>query len=472
MALDLTVTYAGQVDDSDPDYPQGKARNVVVEEDGTGTPYEEQIVNDTLGFHQALLLAAGITPSGSPDTANDSDYKDAVQLLAERSHASTNVQSVGVAGTGFADDTAAIVAADAAVAAAGGGSLFFPAGRYRVTSAITRSPLVAWIGLPGLSIIAMDDATANTLVFSGTYDAPVLTYGLDFEADQDNTGIVFSAPSGTPQALFQRCRVNHADNKLKGKLFYGEAEETFVFEDCEMSSHITSAVALASDFGRLNLIRGHYTMAPASTQDMMYGDTFKAEGTTFVHNATIGDVAFITMAGSDDFSYHVTDCVFDSSAGAGTFAIELQASRFLHFSGNRILAPALLYRVGSAPLSDGSDIQLIPHRAYSISAAVASLAQGYAAHTIVSDDGSPPVITMAEPLIRGQRLTVVVRNISGGAWTGAIGFTGPDVAYTESGGLTDLADDEIATVKFEAVELDTGLTWVQMGDAAQHFLAS
>jgi hypothetical protein len=81
MALDLIVTYPGQVDDSDPDYPQGKARNVVVEFDGTGTPYEEKIVNDTLGFHQALLLAAGITPSGDPDNANESQYLEALHVI-------------------------------------------------------------------------------------------------------------------------------------------------------------------------------------------------------------------------------------------------------------------------------------------------------------------------------------------------------------------------------------------------------
>lgn len=473
MAIIPSELYPGQTETGDANYPGGKAQNLVVEGDGSGWPLEKTWINDLLGWQQALLAAAGIEASGDEDHVNESQYTQAIQLLAERSHSSTNVQSVGVIGNGLADDTAAIVAAQSAVVAAGGGSLFFPPGRYRITSAITRSPLVAWLGVPGLSVIAMNHATEGTLVFSGTYDAPVLTYGLDFEADQNNTGIVIAAPTGTPKAIFQRCRVNHADNKLKGKLFYGEGEETFVFEDCEMLSQITTAVALASDFGRLTLRRGHYTMAPASTQDMMYGDEFTAEGTTFVHNATIGNVAFIAMAGSDDFRTHVHDCVFDSTAGAGTFAVKLVGNLSLHFLGNRILSPALLYKVVSAPLADGSDIQLIPHRAYSISAATVLLAQGYKTHAIVSDDGSPPTVTLAAPLIKGQRVTVAVRNISGGAWTGAIGFTSSvSVAYTEAGGLTDLADDEIATINFEAITLDTGLAWVQIGDAAQHFLAS
>jgi hypothetical protein len=91
----------------------------------------------------------------------------------------------------------------------------------------------------------------------------------------------------------------------------------------------------------------------------------------------------------------------------------------------------------------------------------------------MASNASPIDVDLDEPLIRGQRLTVAVRNISGGAWTGAIGFTSTaDIAYTEAGGLTDLADDEIATIHFVASELDTGLAWVQVGDAAQHFLAS
>jgi hypothetical protein len=42
--------------------------------DGTGTPWEEKLVNDVFGFQQAMLDASGITPSGDPDEVGASDY--------------------------------------------------------------------------------------------------------------------------------------------------------------------------------------------------------------------------------------------------------------------------------------------------------------------------------------------------------------------------------------------------------------
>lgn len=81
MALDLTIVYGPQVISSDPGYPYGKARNVTVSGDGTGTPWEAALVNDIIGFFQALLVAASATPSGDPDKVGASQYIDAIQQL-------------------------------------------------------------------------------------------------------------------------------------------------------------------------------------------------------------------------------------------------------------------------------------------------------------------------------------------------------------------------------------------------------
>ena len=93
MALDLASTYPGQIDTSDPQYPQGKARNVVTEGDGTGTPWEKRIVNDQLGFQQALLNQAGITPSGSPDEVGTSDYLDAINVILSNGFAKRGIRN-------------------------------------------------------------------------------------------------------------------------------------------------------------------------------------------------------------------------------------------------------------------------------------------------------------------------------------------------------------------------------------------
>lgn len=81
MAIKLADRYPGKTAGTNTEYPLGQARNVTVPGDGTGTPWEAAIVNDDQGFKQALLEAADITPSGSPDTAVNSQYLQALLAL-------------------------------------------------------------------------------------------------------------------------------------------------------------------------------------------------------------------------------------------------------------------------------------------------------------------------------------------------------------------------------------------------------
>lgn len=82
MALNPSTRYPGQIDASDPTgYPYGKAKNQTTLGDGTGTPFEKDLVNDIFGFQQALLSEAGITPSGTADAANASEYMEALYTL-------------------------------------------------------------------------------------------------------------------------------------------------------------------------------------------------------------------------------------------------------------------------------------------------------------------------------------------------------------------------------------------------------
>lgn len=82
MALDYGDRYPGQIVTSDPAYPYGKARNRSTPSDFDGTPWEEDLVNDFLGFHQSLLDEAGITPSGDPDEVGASQYLEALLAIA------------------------------------------------------------------------------------------------------------------------------------------------------------------------------------------------------------------------------------------------------------------------------------------------------------------------------------------------------------------------------------------------------
>lgn len=81
MALIPSARYPAQTDAA-AGYPQGKARNAVTFQDGSGTPLERDWVNDLWGFLQALLATASITPSGSPDQVGASQYLEAVEAVA------------------------------------------------------------------------------------------------------------------------------------------------------------------------------------------------------------------------------------------------------------------------------------------------------------------------------------------------------------------------------------------------------
>lgn len=81
MAIVLSDQYPGKTAGPTTNYPQGEPRNVTTPGDGTGTPWEAAIVKDIVGFQQALLKAANITPSGQPDNANVSQYLAAINKL-------------------------------------------------------------------------------------------------------------------------------------------------------------------------------------------------------------------------------------------------------------------------------------------------------------------------------------------------------------------------------------------------------
>lgn len=82
MAISISEQYPSKTAGNTTNYPFGEARNVTTPGDGTGTPWERAIVNDDQGFKQALLAAAGLTPSGTPDTAIASQYLEALRKVS------------------------------------------------------------------------------------------------------------------------------------------------------------------------------------------------------------------------------------------------------------------------------------------------------------------------------------------------------------------------------------------------------
>lgn len=100
MAIIPSNEYAAQVSSGDAGWPLGKAKNVVVSGDGTGTPLDAEWLNDLWGFLQAVLAEAGATASGNPDQVGASQYLDAIKGL----NMTTKPRSIFRLTTGFSTD--------------------------------------------------------------------------------------------------------------------------------------------------------------------------------------------------------------------------------------------------------------------------------------------------------------------------------------------------------------------------------
>ena len=82
MAISAVGRYPTRVEPATPDYPFGGAKNALTPRDGTGTPWEKDLLNDIFGLQQALLSESGISPSGTSDTAVNSQYLQAIKSLS------------------------------------------------------------------------------------------------------------------------------------------------------------------------------------------------------------------------------------------------------------------------------------------------------------------------------------------------------------------------------------------------------
>jgi len=84
MALNpsTNATMAGRVTAADTNYPYASSKDESSPGAGDGMPHFKARADDILGFQQALLKAANITPSGNADTVPESQYLQSLVELA------------------------------------------------------------------------------------------------------------------------------------------------------------------------------------------------------------------------------------------------------------------------------------------------------------------------------------------------------------------------------------------------------
>lgn len=125
--INLEQTFTPRVNPADANYPFGSIKDNTSPGANDGTLLSAVWGNDFEGFRQAAMTEAGITPSGLPDTAQDSQLLEAVKAVASNELRSelagdTGVNLVGNAHARFANVDAMIAstAVDGMVASTSG----------------------------------------------------------------------------------------------------------------------------------------------------------------------------------------------------------------------------------------------------------------------------------------------------------------------------------------------------------------
>ena len=101
--INLEEEFSPRVNPADANYPFGSIKDNTSPGANDGTPLSAVWGNDWEGFAQAAMTEAGITPSGLPDTAQDSQLLDAVKVVASGALRSALLAPGGVNLVGNAD---------------------------------------------------------------------------------------------------------------------------------------------------------------------------------------------------------------------------------------------------------------------------------------------------------------------------------------------------------------------------------
>lgn len=81
MAINLDDRYPGRANGKTLDYPQGSFKNRTSPTSKDGTYLEQDWANDQLAFFQALMKASGLVANGTVDTAQASQYFNALSAI-------------------------------------------------------------------------------------------------------------------------------------------------------------------------------------------------------------------------------------------------------------------------------------------------------------------------------------------------------------------------------------------------------
>lgn len=469
MALDPSAEYPGQVATGDAGYPYGKAQNVTVEGDGTGTPLEKALVNDLFGFQQALLDAADIAPSGVPDQVGASQYLQAFYQLLGRA------DGWGALGDDATDDTAALQAGLAAVAARSSGRQefhFVPGKTYRTTGLAV--PVNVDLHFHGATI-KNTHATNHLLTYSnaGGRHKQKLTNAI-FGSTVSAAGSVVRLQSFAVHLQIENCNftgtatgkcIDVQSSAIVARLHCVEC----VFEGTTANYHVDFAAV----GGGLSLERCRsISVATRTASCVRIAASAKAWVTKHAFDLTAhssGALACIEVGAGAVVNITDNEYIQDTDP-ALTYAVQWTAAatiieRGSSYSGN--ITPYL----GSVVLTEGSHLELLPHGKDDSTDESYTLPDDYQSFSLQAGFATFP-IALTMPTIRfiGQEydLQLYNKNVTDWATTVDIDAMGPPVATVGD----PLEGAHIRTGRFRVMWNDFGsdYRWTLVGGWSEQYV--
>lgn len=387
-----------------------------------------------------------------------------------------NVKSYGAELDGITDDTTALTDTIAAAAAdpGGGGVVYVPAGSLLTSSAVAWTAGVSFLGAgSGASSIVLDHASAN--MFTLTTTGRRFMRGLALTHEQANSGniLAVSGASAITHVTVRDCAIGSGDSDGNLVTIAGSPTAhriSFLNNRFLISGATNRAISCTDTTSNIVLAGNEFFMNQSTYNGALVNSSghVQATGNTFSFSdhtsgtlvALQNDNAAGSLAVSGNRFY------FGTGAGGTEYGAGWVTSARVNIGANSWFPTQGTHRryTASGVAEQGSSIADLDYADATISGTTATVPDGFGTYAIDSTNATAPTVTLPTKLFPGQRLTLSIRNGSGGNWGGAYVFTGANAVsnvYVEA--LVNLQNGEVGIHDFIVIDIDNGGTyaWVR-----------